>query len=163
MSYMVIFRTADGKPGYVPAEGVQEAVEAVERLRNDDGADNVRIYRMEEVAFEYKVHYSVQLTDPSVADAGGSPAADDAPSFGSHSPSPSSDAPEAGDDTGAVDELSWDDEPEAAPSSPPFDQMAVDPAGTPRWDDSAEDAPITIDEPEPVSTEPDARRGLFGR
>lgn len=157
MSYMVIFRTADGKPGYVPAEGVRDAVEAVERLRNEDGADNVRIYRMEEVAFEYKVHYSVQIKDPTLDESAGelaSSASTDTPAAGAAS---------TGDDA-SVDELSWDDEPEPQPSSPPFDQMAVDPAGTPRWDDSAEDVPLTIDEPEPVgSSEPDTRRGLFGR
>ena len=156
MSYMVIFRTADGKPGYVPAEGVEEAVATVERLRNDDGADGVRIYRMEEVAFEYKVHYSVQITEPEAPSSAGG-------SFVGAAPAPVTESVAAVTDTDpASSELSWDDEPEASP--PPFDQMAVDPAGTPRWDDSTEDAPLTLDDPEPVgSSDPEQRRGLFGR
>ena len=140
MSYMVIFRTAEGKPGYQQAEEVQDAVAAVERLRNDDGVDNVRIFRMEEVAFEYKVHYSVRLADgaPSAPDTPGAPA--------------------------GSDELSWDDDSESAAA--PFDQMAVDPAGSPRWDESTEstdDGPAPIDEPESEAPDADARRGLFGR
>jgi hypothetical protein len=140
VSYMVIFRTSEGKPGYQQAEEVQDAVAAVERLRNDDGVDNVRIFRMEEVAFEYKVHYSVRLAD------GSSP------------------APVGAGAAGGSDELSWDDESESATA--PFDQMAVDPGGAPRWDESTEstdDGPAPIDEPESDASDTDARRGLFGR
>jgi hypothetical protein len=140
VSYMVIFRTADGKPGYQQADDVQDAAASVERLRNEDGVDNVRIYRMDEVAFEYKVHYSVQLTSP-----------DAAPAIAAESASP-------------VDSPAWDDTSEDSGTAP-FDQLAVDPAGSPQWDDEAED-PVAVDPveaPEPVASESDARRGLFGR
>ena len=140
MSYMVIFRTADGKPGYQQADDVQDAAASVERLRNEDGVDNVRIYRMEEVAFEYKVHYSVQLSGPAGA-----------PAFGADSAS-------------AAETPAWDDASEDDAVAP-FDQLAVDPAGTPQWDDEAEEpaAVDPVEAPEPVASESDARRGLFGR
>jgi hypothetical protein len=140
VSYMVIFRTADGKPGYQQADDVQDAAASVERLRNEDGVDNVRIYRMEEVAFEYKVHYSVQLTSP---EAGSAPAAAS---------------------VGPADAPAWDDSSEDDAVAP-FDQMAVDPAGTPQWDDETEEpaAVDPVEAPEPVASDSDARRGLFGR
>lgn len=156
MSYMVIFRTADGKPGYQPAEDAQGAASAVERLRNEDGVENVRIYRMEEVAFEYKVHYSVQLSDPEPAGA-------------SSTPFPVEEEPPAPHgDAGPVeggDEPSWDDDSDQG-TPQPFDQMAVDPAGAPSWSDDASDdtAPVEpVEPPAPVAAEGEARRGLFGR
>lgn len=70
MSHMVIFRTPEGKPGYQQADAVEDAVSIVERLRNEDGVENVRIYRLEEIAFEYKPYYKVELaTSPSEAPA----------------------------------------------------------------------------------------------
>jgi hypothetical protein len=144
--YMVIFRTADGKPGYQQAEGVQDAISSVERLRNEDGVDSVRIFRMEEVAFEYKVHYSVQLSD--VAEA--------APAVVSAA------APPVEETSAPADELAWDDETAESPEpSPPFDQLAVDPAGAPRWDDTTESH--ESDDADSEVSEADARRGLFGR
>jgi hypothetical protein len=61
VSHMVIFRTPEGKPGYQPAETVEDAVSVVERLRNEDGVENVRIFRLEELAFEYRPYYKVEL------------------------------------------------------------------------------------------------------
>ncbi len=61
MSHMVIFRTPEGKPGYQPAETVHDAVAVVERLRNDEGVENVRIFRLEELTFEYRPYYKVEL------------------------------------------------------------------------------------------------------
>lgn len=70
MSHMVIFRTPEGKPGYQPAETVQDAVAVVERLRNDEGVENVRIFRLEELTFEYRPYYKVEIagvTEPAQA------------------------------------------------------------------------------------------------
>lgn len=153
VSYMVIFRTPEGKPGYQQAEDVHEVVGTVERLRNEEGVENVRIYRMDEVAFEYKVHYTVELKDPS---AGGGEAPSGAP------------APEA---------LSWDDDDTAGAEEPaaaepeggtspgqPFDQMAaVDTTEPPRWGDTGGDAETIDVGSEGEDAAAGARRGLFGR
>lgn len=144
MSYMVIFRTPEGKPGYQQADEVDEVVETVERLRNEDGVENVRIYRMEEVAFEYKVRYTVELKDPAVA-------ADE----------PAAPTVEAAPDASPSEALSWDDDEDGSTGDTPqpFDQMAVDTTEAPRWGEGSGE-PVSVGED---GDESGARRGLFGR
>lgn len=146
MSYMVIFRTPEGKPGYQQADEVDEVVETVERLRNEDGVENVRIYRMEEVAFEYKVRYTVELKDPAAAGDEPAPAVEAAPEASS---------------TTSTEALSWDDDEDVATGETPqpFDQMAVDTSEAPRWGEGAGE-PVAVGE---EGDESQARRGLFGR
>ena len=171
MSYMVIFRTPEGKPGYQQAEGVNEAVETVERLRNQDGVENVRIFRMEEVPFEYKVHYSVELKETETGESS------------SVSLSGSSDALSWDDDMGAPD-VPPSGDPADEPPSQPFDQMAaVDHTEPPRWgeeghrpaevegeihigdsaEDRGDDDDATAGGYGEYSAVSGARRGLFGR
>ena len=61
MSHMVIYRTADGQPGYHQAEELDEAVRFVERLRNGDGVDGARIFKMEEVNFDFRPYFKVEI------------------------------------------------------------------------------------------------------
>ncbi|MGF1596242.1 MAG: hypothetical protein ACFCVK_04830 [Acidimicrobiales bacterium] len=61
MSHMVIYRGADGKPGYQQAEDIHDAVTFVEQMRNEEGVEQARIFRLEEVVFEYKPYYRVEL------------------------------------------------------------------------------------------------------
>ena len=62
MSHMVIYRGADGKPGYQQAEDIHDAVTFVEQMRNEDGVEHARIFRLEEVVFEYRPYYRVELS-----------------------------------------------------------------------------------------------------
>jgi hypothetical protein len=79
---MVIFRSADGKPGYHQAETLEEAVGFVERLRNEDQVGDARVFRMDEVPIEFKVYYRVEVAGAPVAEAtpaaAGDAVADDA-------------------------------------------------------------------------------------
>lgn len=61
MSHMVIYRGADGSPGYHQADEVHDAVAYVEQLRNDQGVEEAKIFRMEEVTFEYRPYFRVEL------------------------------------------------------------------------------------------------------
>jgi hypothetical protein len=65
---MVIFRSTDGKPGYHQAEGLDEAVRFVERLRNTENVEQARIYKMDEVSFSYKPYYKVEIAGDEVSD-----------------------------------------------------------------------------------------------
>lgn len=62
MSHMVIYRGIDGKPGYQQAEDIHDAVTFVEQMRNEEGVEQARIFRLEEVVFEYRPYYRVELT-----------------------------------------------------------------------------------------------------
>ncbi len=61
MSHMVIYRGTDGSPGYHQADEVHDAVAFVEQLRNDQGVEEAKIFRMEEVTFQYRPYFRVEL------------------------------------------------------------------------------------------------------
>lgn len=65
MSHMVIYRGVDGKPGYHQTDDIHDAVNFVEQMRNEEGVEHARIFRLEEVVFEYRPYYRVELTDAS--------------------------------------------------------------------------------------------------
>jgi len=62
---MVIYRGVDGKPGYHQTDDIHDAINFVEQMRNEEGVEHARIFRLEEVVFEYRPYYRVQLTDGS--------------------------------------------------------------------------------------------------
>lgn len=61
MPFMVIYRTPDGSSCYEQADAIDEAALLVERLRNKEGLDQIRIYRMEEISFAFRPYYKVEL------------------------------------------------------------------------------------------------------
>ena len=84
MSHMVIFQAPGGSPGYNQFESLDEAVAFVESLRNDQNVTNARMFALEEIKFELKPFFKVELPaltagDPSGQAYQGEPAADAAP------------------------------------------------------------------------------------
>ena len=67
MSFLVNFRSAEGKPGYHPADTLEEAVRFVEHLRNQEQVTDARVWRLQEVPLEVKTYYKVVV--PSGAPA----------------------------------------------------------------------------------------------
>ena len=61
MSHMVIYLSADGKAGYQQVDDLGAAVAFVERIRNTQGIENSRIYRMEQVNYRFEPYYQVRL------------------------------------------------------------------------------------------------------
>lgn len=61
MPHMVIFRSNEGKPGYHQADTLDDAVRFVERLRNQEGVTDTRVFRMQEVPLEVKTYYKVEV------------------------------------------------------------------------------------------------------
>ena len=152
MAHMVIFQSIDGSPGYQQCEGIEDAVKFVEELRNDRGVDRARIFRMEEVEFEFRPYWFVVQRDAAAAAAAAAApvasAAPAAPVMPPPSPSSMVAEPEAltvPDRTGSAspgageDEVVAEREPEAPAAVP---AAPVDPFAPP---------------PPPPS------RGLFGR
>jgi hypothetical protein len=92
---MVIYRDAEGKPGFQQSEELDDAVRFVETIRNQQGVDQARIFRMEEVTFEFRPYFRVEIGNG----AAGGPAGDSAET-------PAAEA-EAGADVDAEPEPVW--------------------------------------------------------
>ena len=73
MPFMVIYRNADGSAGYEQVDAIDAAARFVERLRNDESIDQIRMFRMEEIKFAFRPYYKVELglADPRPATANG--------------------------------------------------------------------------------------------
>lgn len=71
MSHIVKYTSPDGKADYHHTDDIHDAVSFVEQLRNDQGVDGAQIFRLEEVSFDYRPYYRVQLkaAEPMLAAA----------------------------------------------------------------------------------------------
>jgi hypothetical protein len=141
---MVIYRGADGKPGYHQTDDIHDAVMYVESLRNEKDVDHARIFRLEEVTFEYKPYYRVELKVGSAAVSSGN---------GESEAADRSDDDEVLDTTEVSDHDTDGDGDEA--------DEATDEASD-EGSASGEDSDDVDDDME-ESTASGARRGLFGR
>lgn len=74
MSHMVIFQTPDGNPGYNQFETLEEAVRFVEKLRNEQSVETARMFALEEVKFDFKPYFKVNLDQPAVTAGSSAPA-----------------------------------------------------------------------------------------
>jgi hypothetical protein len=64
MPFMVIYRNADGSNGYEQVDAIDGAARFVERLRNDESIDQIRLFRMDEIRFAFRPYYKVELGLP---------------------------------------------------------------------------------------------------
>lgn len=73
MAYVVNWQGPDGSPGWHTVAELTDAAAHVEHLRNTEGVEGAKIYQLEEVAFELKPYFRVELaaapmvTDPARA------------------------------------------------------------------------------------------------
>jgi len=179
LSHMVIYRTADGQPGYHQADELDEAVRFVERLRNGDGVDGARIFKMDEVKFDFRPYFKVEIGPAELpvapafagrdhgfsADLGNGtdavpaePAYEAPAAFGGEAWT----EPEAAMETAA--DLGLEPEPVPAFVAPPSvsDPSVIDALPSPASDVSFEPpAPAEGDDLDTNGV--GARRGLFGR
>lgn len=192
MSHMVIYRTADGQPGYHQAEELDEAVRFVERLRNGDGVDGARIFKMEEVNFDFRPYFKVEIgpggvpieTPVAPAFAGRDPGFSSDPGFGAvEPPAPAYEPPAY--EAPILDHAAWADaeapaldrgiesaadlglEPEPVPSfvAPPSvaDSSVIDALPGHPHGTEAPFEPAAPTEGDDAENGVGARRGLFGR
>jgi hypothetical protein len=145
MPFMVIYRTSDGSSCFEQADAIDEAALFVERLRNKEGIDQIRIYRMEEISFAFRPYYKVEL---GLAERQTTP-----------TPSPSTASVVEAEGTDVDDVVPTDVEP------PPADKDAG--ADVAEDGEAAEHPVSTLPAPPPRGEgEPagaNGRRGLFGR
>jgi hypothetical protein len=98
MPHMVIHRGSDGEPRYDEVDEVADAARLVERLRNEQGVEHARIFRLEEVHFEFRPYFRVEVhgtPQPSPSETPGAAAVD---TGRSPSPEPSPDEVDLGVD-----------------------------------------------------------------
>lgn len=158
MSHMVIFQAPGGNPGYNQFDSLESAVDFVEQLRNDRDVTNVRIFALEEVKFEMRPYFKVELqalnsgapapsASPSAsAPAAPGPAESETPAA-SAAPSPPAPEPAPAPPLSAPPSVpSAPPAPQAAPSAP---QEQAQPQEQPGADQGGAGQP--------------PRRGLFGR
>ena len=157
MSHMVIFQTPGGSPGYNQFDSINEAVAFVEKLRNEQGIENARMFALEEIKFDIKTYYRVELQAlnsgagaPSAQAPSGEPKAFSAPQQPAPAPAP---APQAQPAPAPV---------QPAPAPAPQAQPAPAPAPAPAPMQPAP-APQAQPAPAPEPEAPAPRRGLFGR
>ena len=55
--HMVIFQNPDGDTGYNQFDSIEDAVGFIEKIRNEQGIDSIRIFELEEVKFDLKPYY----------------------------------------------------------------------------------------------------------
>ena len=155
MSHMVIYRGNDGKPGYHQTDDIHDAVGFVEQMRNEDGVEHARIFRLEEVVFEYKPYFRVQLSESMAPAANGNGApVNGTPQVGSGDGGSTDVAP--GDrgpgGTGATEEVAGGPKGE----SPNGEPIKGEPTG-------GDDADAESADGADVKTVAGAKKGLFGR
>jgi hypothetical protein len=140
MPHMVIFRSAEGKPGYHQAETLDEAARFVEHLRNQEGVPEARIFRMQEVPIEFKTYVRVEIASPDGAEGVAAPAA------------PAAAAPVAPVAAAPV--------APAAPAAAPVAAMAEEPVAV--MADKAKQDDVVVD-PVPVGQAASPGNNRFGR
>lgn len=156
MSHIVKYRSPDGNTDYHHTDDIHDAVSFVEQLRNDQGVDGAQIFRLEEVNFDYRPYYRVQLkaSEPSLAAA---PAVQ-----------PAVAAPAAAPPVAAAPVVA--EVPEPAPKAEPAirtmkpvaeetELVSVPAVTTNPVKEAAKEAAASTSDPSTIG----ARRGLFGR
>jgi hypothetical protein len=143
--HLVKYTKADGQTGDHEVEELHEAIAYVEHLRNDEGAETARIFRIDEVSFEFKPYYRVELGASSPK---GMPTVVSSPAPVEVAPTPMWTSPAAPEPAKAADAP-------ATPEVEPAPDEVVDP-----WAD-APPPPSAVDEAEHAGA--NGRRGLFGR
>ena len=61
VSHMVSYRSSDGKQSYHQTDELSDAMQYVEHLRNAESVEHARIFKLEELSFEYRPYYRVEL------------------------------------------------------------------------------------------------------
>jgi hypothetical protein len=149
---MVQYTGLDGSAAFGRCEELNDAVAEVERLRNEQSIDGAQIYRLEEVKFEIKPYFRVELpvaavaTDPATPLAVVTAPAPEVPSV--------EDAPWAAAPAPAMSEIPSMVAPPPPPPPPPAPvaPMAYDVAPAAHQSAPQDDDAIV-----------GSRRGLFGR
>ncbi len=79
MSYIVVYQREDGSSGVEECADLDLAVVTAERLRNVDSVERPRIFKTEEITYDFKPYYRVEVTTAAAASGDAAPPAPPAP------------------------------------------------------------------------------------
>jgi len=170
VSHMVIFQSPGGSPGYNQFESLEEAVAFVEALRNERNVSSARMFALEEIKFELRPFYKVELQ--ALTTGAPSPAAQPPAPAAAQPPAPAAaqpPAPAAAPAPVAAAPVAPGPAPEpVAPAAPAPTEASTFGAFSASPPADTQAAPVTPPSGEPAADEPaaepaPARRGLFGR
>lgn len=65
MSYIVVYQRADGSAGVEECGDLDLAIVTAERLRNVDSVERPRIFKTEEISYDFRPYYRVEVTTAS--------------------------------------------------------------------------------------------------
>jgi hypothetical protein len=141
VGHIVVFEGSDRVPTYHRCEELGDAVSFVEKLRNDRGIESAQIFRTEEVRFDFRPYYRVELGfAPAIESQSTTPEP-----LPLHEPEP---------------DLQPVDVPAMAPAPPPISSLAPAPSEPPY----PHNGPVgEYGDDGDVSVGTGVRRGLFGR
>lgn len=188
MSHIVVYQTDDGSSGFEQCNSLDDAIVVAERMRNVDGVEAPRIFRMEEVHIDFRPYYRVEVAETDSGESGSDPGRSDAGSQADATavdttlddlpapPSPEAVA-EAEAETGAQmssDSPSWAaDDADVSEPADATESAAESTGDDAETTDSAEDADAgeaegsgdddSADEESGDDAMISVRRGLFGR
>lgn len=117
MEHLIRFKTAEGIDGSHSAYTLDDAIEFVERLRNNEDATDVHLYRMTEIPIEFKTYFRVEVRQGESAQA--EPHTAESPhepqvGMTASSPVPSSSSVSRAPEQEAVEDSVVEDRPESA-------------------------------------------------
>jgi len=157
---MVIFQSPDGSPGYTQVESLDDAVAVVEELRNERGVTNARLFALEEIKFEMKPVFKVEL-QALTAGSGAAGGAAEVPTAPPAPPQPPRDQPTPAPPADQPTPAPPADQP--TPARPAAGQPTPAPPGGPATTPpAAPDTPPASGDDGGAKEQP-TRRGLFGR
>ncbi len=140
VSHIVIHDNIDGVTQYRQFDDLGHAVSHVEELRNTSGVEGTKLYALNEVAFEMKPYFRVEVVD----------AAATAPAAPVESVQP--------EVLPTAETVTY-----AEASSAPLETMGRDTTPLSGFEEPAMESVPNFDDPPVSSAGSDARRGLFGR
>ena len=102
MAYIVVYQREDGSSGVEECADIDLAIVTAERLRNVESIERPRILKTEEITYDFKPYYRVEVMAEGASETATSESAEVSPPPPPPSPEPESDA---ADDSSDVDEI----------------------------------------------------------
>lgn len=138
MSYIVVYQRTDGSSGVEECADLDLAVVSAERLRNVDSVERPRIFKTEEITYDFKPYYRVEVTTTGSG-------TDKASSDDEWSPAPAASGASASTSTFSSEAASTAPAAEITPAPPAPPSVTADNSATSNDSTSSDDSASSDD------------------